>query len=103
MFPLEYTVVGEAVNLAANLEKHNKQPGSQALISAACYGMAQVQGYDPSSAFASREKKHQPLFLLKSYPAQSVAGMSDRINLQALCRCSQAGKRRQICKIWYPT
>ena len=52
---LEYTVIGEAVNLAAKLEKHNKQLGIRALISAACYAMAQAQGYDPSSAFASRE------------------------------------------------
>lgn len=42
---LEYTVVGEAVNLAAKLEKHNKAEGCRALVSAETYARAVAQGY----------------------------------------------------------
>ena len=37
---LEYTVIGEAVNLAAKLEKHNKAASTRALTSAATYELA---------------------------------------------------------------
>ena len=39
---LEYTVIGEAVNLAAKLEKHNKTAVTRALTSAACSPSAHV-------------------------------------------------------------
>ncbi|MGI9568786.1 MAG: adenylate/guanylate cyclase domain-containing protein [Desulfobulbia bacterium] len=42
---LEYTVIGEAVNLAAKLEKHNKAEATRALVSTNCYALAAAQGY----------------------------------------------------------
>src|SRR5262249_31248882 len=42
---LEYTVIGEAVNLAAKLEKHNKVEGTRALVPLATLELAHAQGY----------------------------------------------------------
>ena len=42
---LEYTVIGEAVNLAAKLEKHNKSEGTRALTTAACLARAEAEGF----------------------------------------------------------
>ena len=44
---LEYTVIGEAVNLAAKLEKHNKTLCTRALVPDETYRMAISQGYAP--------------------------------------------------------
>jgi adenylate cyclase len=44
---LEYTVIGDAVNLAAKLEKHTKAEGVAALCSADSYRQAFDQGYSP--------------------------------------------------------
>ncbi len=44
---LEYTVIGEAVNLAAKLEKHNKTEKTRALATAAAFAEALAQGYRP--------------------------------------------------------
>ncbi|MFO1079826.1 MAG: adenylate/guanylate cyclase domain-containing protein [Reyranellaceae bacterium] len=44
---LEFTVIGEAVNLAAKLEKHNKQERTQAVVDGATYDLACQQGYKP--------------------------------------------------------
>ena len=51
---LEYTVIGEAVNLSAKLEKHNKVEKSRALVSAEALALAQQQGYQPSRHFKLR-------------------------------------------------
>ncbi|GAB4359991.1 MAG: adenylate/guanylate cyclase domain-containing protein [Kiloniellaceae bacterium] len=45
---LEYTVIGEAVNLAAKLEKHNKDLGVRALCDRASFERAVAQGYVPA-------------------------------------------------------
>ena len=44
---LEYTVIGDAVNLSAKLEQHNKALGSRALTDAATFDLACGQGYVP--------------------------------------------------------
>lgn len=45
---LEYTVIGEAVNLSAKLEKANKDLATRALCDAATYDLALAQGYRPT-------------------------------------------------------
>ena len=44
---LEYTVIGDAVNLSAKLEKHNKAEGVRALAPARDFELAIAQGYSP--------------------------------------------------------
>jgi adenylate cyclase len=67
---LEYTVIGEAVNLAAKLEKHNKVEMSMALVPSDTVELAKAQGYQPAKAFLAR-------------PAAHVAGVAGSINLIA--------------------
>nr|WP_281414922.1 adenylate/guanylate cyclase domain-containing protein [Aurantimonas sp. DM33-3] len=47
---LEYTVIGDPVNLAAKLEKHNKVEQTLALTTQASLDMAQAQGFCPPAA-----------------------------------------------------
>lgn len=42
---LEYTVIGDAVNVAAKLEKHNKAEGTRAITTRVAYELALAQGY----------------------------------------------------------
>jgi adenylate cyclase len=46
---LEYTVIGDAVNLSAKLEKHNKVQGCKALALKETYDAALAQGYRPQA------------------------------------------------------
>jgi adenylate cyclase len=46
---LEFTVIGDAVNLAAKLEKHNKIEKSRALFPASTFAAAVAQGYRPAT------------------------------------------------------
>lgn len=51
---LEFTVIGDAVNFAAKLEKHNKDEKTQALTDARTYALAERQGY---TAPVARERR----------------------------------------------
>jgi adenylate cyclase len=44
---LEYTCIGDPVNLSAKLEKHNSASGTRALVDAETYALALQQGYTP--------------------------------------------------------
>jgi len=59
---LEFTVIGAPVNLAAKLEKANKQLGSQAITTADAYALAIAQGYPPQepAAIVEREVEGAP-------------------------------------------
>ncbi len=70
---LEYTVIGEAVNLAAKLEKHNKAEGTRGLVVAQTYERAVAQGYTPDPTHVRR-------------PGAQVAGAVDPIDLIVLAR-----------------
>jgi len=54
---LEYTVIGDAVNISAKLEKHTKKEGVHALCTAETYRMATSQGYQPPSDRALLENR----------------------------------------------
>ena len=47
---LEMTVIGDAVNLAAKLEKHTRAEGRAALVPADLYALAGAQGLQPLGA-----------------------------------------------------
>ena len=44
---MEYTVIGDAVNLSAKLEKHTKSEGVRALCTQAAFDIASRQGFQP--------------------------------------------------------
>ncbi len=68
---LEYTVIGDAVNLAAKLEKHCKVEGATAVLPAAALRLAQRQGF----------VAQQPWQLRADRP---VAGVEQPLDLAAL-------------------
>jgi adenylate cyclase len=55
---LEYTVIGEAVNLAAKLEKHNKTEASLALYPIETHAAAVAQGYQSEMPAVARPNVH---------------------------------------------
>ena len=57
---LEYTVIGEAVNLAAKLEKHTAAEGVRALATLAALREAEAQGYRPVRTPERRPARQVP-------------------------------------------
>jgi adenylate cyclase len=68
---LEYTVIGDPVNMVAKLEKHTKIEGVAALCTAEAWRLALQQGY---AAIARLEQR----------PARAVAGIDRPLDLVAL-------------------
>jgi adenylate cyclase len=68
---LEFTVIGDAVNFAAKLEKHNKDEKTRALVDSDTYGKAEQQGY---AAPAVRERR----------PGRKVVGVADLVDIVVL-------------------
>ncbi|BDC44748.1 adenylate/guanylate cyclase domain-containing protein [Paraburkholderia terrae] len=63
---LEYTVIGDAINLAAKPEKHNKLERTRAIASHATYAQDMTQGYAEVRSIKS---------------ARSVVGVAGEIDL----------------------
>jgi adenylate cyclase len=68
---LEFTVIGDAVNLAAKLEKHNKEEGTRALTDGETYALAERQGYRASTV---RERR----------PHRKVGGVAESVDIVVL-------------------
>ena len=68
---LEFTVIGDAVNFTAKLEKHNKEEGTRALTDARTYALAEEQGYNPREA---RDRRN----------GRMVAGVAEPIDIVVL-------------------
>jgi adenylate cyclase len=68
---LEFTVIGDAVNFTAKLEKHNKDEKTSALTDARTYELAERQGYKPPTI---RERRL----------GRRVAGVADSVDIVVL-------------------
>src|SRR5574338_199677 len=71
---LEYTVIGDAVNLAAKLEKHNKAESTRGLTTAATYALAASQGYGGRKEILAW---------------RAVGGVAERLDLAVIARDRQ--------------
>lgn len=54
---LEYTVIGEPVNLAAKLDKHAKDENANAVTTSEAVETAQIQGYEPRKSLETRASR----------------------------------------------
>lgn len=70
---LEYTVIGEVVNLVAKLEKHTKHERVRALTTSATYALALEQGYCPTEAAEFRG-------------GRKIEGVTDALDLIVLAK-----------------
>jgi adenylate cyclase len=68
---LEYTVIGDAVNLSAKLEKHNKRARSRGLATAEAVALAEAQGW-------------RPIWETRPLPGSRLADLERPIDLIAL-------------------
>lgn len=68
---LEFTVIGEPVNLASKLEKHNKIEGTGALATCEALRLARRQGFVSDSSVEAR-------------PARRIEGLAEPIDIVAL-------------------
>ena len=68
---LEYTVIGDAVNLAAKLEKHNKRAGSRGLATKVAVALAEEQGW-------------RAVFEPKPLPGSQLSDLPGPVDLVAL-------------------
>jgi adenylate cyclase len=68
---LEFTVIGDAVNFTAKLEKHNKEERTRALTDSKTYALAERQGYTPPTV---RERRL----------GRRVGGVSDLVDIVVL-------------------
>ena len=68
---LEFTVIGDAVNFAAKLEKHNKDEKTRAVTDDVTYALAERQGYRPP---AVRERRS----------GRRVGGVADLVDIVVL-------------------
>ena len=55
---MEYTVIGDAVNLSAKLEKHTKSEVVRALCTASAFDIAFRQGYQPAPTVEQRKSRN---------------------------------------------